>query len=109
MDNITFFDIILYMAIAAVVYKIVSVIFVSAVTNVAASMIMENMPIDSIFPIRLEYTNDQWFAWDYDQEFIGQAATKNDLLEKLAAEMNYPKDKFQIISEYPVKKVDVTV
>ena len=58
-----------------------------------------NMPEMLIFPIKLEYNSNQWFAWDNDDEFLGQAATKQELLDLISKDMSIPSDKFTIISE----------
>ena len=76
------------------VYKMIKVWAIAS----AASQ----LPISFTFPIKLEYTDSQWFAWDNDNEFLGQAATKQDLIERISKELDFPKDKFSIVSEYPM-------
>lgn len=64
-----------------------------------AASVINAMPSDLFFPIKLEYDNNQWFAWDYNDEFLGQAATRQGLLDLISENLDYPKDKFTIISE----------
>lgn len=50
-------------------------------------------------PIKLEYTTDQWFAWDEDDEFLGQAPTKQELINLVSERFDVPVDKFVIVSQ----------
>lgn len=56
-----------------------------------------------VLPLKLEYTKDQWFAWDHQDEFMGQAPTKEQLIDYIAKQTNFPKEKFEIISEGPME------
>ena len=76
--------------------------------------VASNIPIEFVFPVRLEYNTTQWFAWDNDNEFLGQAPTKKELMEQMAKELDFPQDKFQITYEGPMtpfieKKVEKSV
>lgn len=68
--------------------------------------VASNIPIEFVFPVRLEYNSTQWFAWDNDNEFLGQAPTKQELLEFMAQDLDFPKDKFQITYEGPLTPLD---
>jgi hypothetical protein len=57
----------------------------------------------TVLPLKLEYTKDQWFAWDSDDEFLGQASSKEQLFDYIATRFDYPKEQFQIISEVPME------
>ena len=70
----------------------------------AIASVMNDIPIQLIFPLRLEYTRDQWFAWDKEHEFLGQARTKEELINRLSKELDFPKDSFTVISESPIKQ-----
>ena len=70
----------------------------------AIASIVSNLPVQLIFPLRLEYTNNQWFAWDKEHEFLGQAQTKEELIIRLSKELDFPKDNFIVISEKPIKQ-----
>lgn len=62
-------------------------------------------PSSSILPLKLEYTKDQWFAWDDEDEFLGQAPTKEQLIDYISTRFNFPKEQFQIISEGPLENI----
>lgn len=96
--DLDLFDIFLGCLVIWGIYRIVKTVLAHAVAN----MVANSIPVEAVFPIRLEHTSDQWYAWDYDDEFIGQATTKDMLIDKLALEMDFPKDQFKIISDYPV-------
>ena len=64
--------------------------------------VISSMPVQLIFPVKLEYNDNQWFAWDNDDEFLGQAPTKQELLDQISTKMDFPRDKFTIISEQPL-------
>jgi len=87
-------ELLLWGAILWVAYKIAKAYFVVTM--------MTKIPEMLIFPIRLEYDSNQWFAWDHDNEFLGQAATKQELLDSISEDMSIPTDKFTIISEQPM-------
>lgn len=61
------------------------------------------LQVEFIFPVKLEYTPDQWFAWDSDDEFLGQAQTKEALINMIAQDNDLPIEKFQVVYEYPLR------
>lgn len=89
-----FTDLILWCLVVWVCYKLARAY--------AVVSIITRMPVNLIFPIKLEHNDNQWFAWDHDDEFLGQAPTKQELLELISKNLDFPKDKFTIISEQPM-------
>lgn len=59
----------------------------------------DQYPIEVVFPVKLEYTDTQWYGWDNDGEFLGQAPTKTLLMDAISKDVDLPLDKFQILSE----------
>lgn len=90
-----FEDIVITLALVWLAYRILKLWMVATVIG--------KIPIEFIFPIKIEHTHDQWFAWDKENEFLGQAHSKEELIDRLSKDLDFPKDKFTIISETIIK------
>lgn len=90
MTDISIIDILLYACAATIVYRFI-------IDRISSDD--DQYPIEVVFPVKLEYTDTQWYGWDNDGEFLGQAPTKTLLMDAISKDVDLPLDKFQILSE----------
>lgn len=62
----------------------------------------DKVDVQVVFPVELRYNDYQWYGWDHDGEFLGQAPTKDELMNQIAKEIDLPLDKFKIMSELKI-------
>ena len=58
-----------------------------------------SLPDDWTFPIKIEFNEKQWYAWDKDDTFILQADTKTTLIEDILNRFDISPKRLVIISE----------
>lgn len=61
----------------------------------------QNIMVDWVFPIHVKYTSapeEQYFAWDIEDVFLGQSNNYNELLTNIRKRWNIPEDKLVIKS-----------
>lgn len=59
---------------------------------------------DWTFPINLEYNSSEWYAWDRDGTFIGQAKSKDILVTEILNRFDMAPKRLVIKSEKQIKQ-----